>query len=102
YGRRYRPRFAYLHSIEISVYVKHGSGKQNIGTNLYESLIAEIRQKDLHAVIGGISLPNDASVRLHEKFGFEKVAHFREVGRKFGRWIDVGYWELILPKSPVE
>jgi len=100
YGRRYRPRFAYLHSIEISVYVKHGSGKQNIGTNLYESLIAEIRQKDLHAVIGGISLPNDASVRLHEKFGFEKVAHFREVGRKFGRWIDVGYWELLLDKRP--
>jgi L-amino acid N-acyltransferase YncA len=99
YGRRYRPRFAYLHSIEVSIYVKHGTGGRNIGTALYRQLIAEIRQKDFHAVIGGISLPNDASVRLHEKFGFEKVAHFREVGRKFDRWIDVGYWELLLDKN---
>ena len=99
YGRRYRPRFAYLHSIEISVYVKHGSEGNSVGTLLYEQLISEIRQKDFHAVIGGISLPNDASVRLHEKFGFEKVAHFREVGHKFNRWIDVGYWELLLDKN---
>jgi len=100
YGRRYRPRFAYLHSIEVSVYVKQGSERQNIGTLLYEHLIREIRQRNFHAVIGGISLPNDASVRLHEKLGFEKVAHFREVGRKFGRWIDVGYWELLLDRNP--
>jgi phosphinothricin acetyltransferase len=98
YGRRYRPRFAYLHSIEISVYVKHGIEGKNVGTLLYEQLIPEIRQKNFHAVIGGISLPNDASVRLHEKFGFKKVAHFREVGRKFNRWIDVGYWQLLLDK----
>lgn len=99
YGRRFRPRFAYLHSIEVSVYVKHGNRGQQIGTLLYQALLSEIRQKDFHAVIGGISLPNDASVRLHERFGFEKVAHFREVGRKFGRWIDVGYWQLILNKT---
>jgi len=99
YGRRYRPRFAYLHSIEISVYVKHGSEGKNIGTLLYSQLISEIQQTNFHAVIGGISLPNDASIRLHEKFGFEKVAHFPEVGRKFDRWIDVGYWELLLDKS---
>jgi phosphinothricin acetyltransferase len=98
YGRSYRPRFAYLHSIEISVYVKHGIERKTVGTLLYEQLIPEIRQKNFHAVIGGISLPNDASVRLHEKFGFKKVAHFREVGRKFNRWIDVGYWQLFLDK----
>jgi phosphinothricin acetyltransferase len=96
YGRRFRPRYAYLHSIEISVYVKDGRGGQNIGTLLYEYLLNGIRAGDFHAVIGGISLPNEASVRLHEKFGFEKVAHFREVGRKFDRWIDVDYFELIL------
>jgi phosphinothricin acetyltransferase len=78
------------------VYVKRGSEGRNVGTLLYESLLDEIRKGDFHAVIGGISLPNDASVRLHEKFGFEKVAHFREVGRKFGRWIDVGYWQLLI------
>jgi len=99
YGRRFRPRFAYLHSIEVSVYVKHGNERQNIGTLLYRELISVIRQKNFHAVIGGISLPNDGSVRLHESFGFEKVAHFREVGRKFGHWIDVGYWQLLLDKN---
>jgi len=48
------------------------------------------------AVIGGIALPNDASVALHEKFGFKKVAHFQQVGFKFNQWIDVGYWERVL------
>jgi L-amino acid N-acyltransferase YncA len=46
--------------------------------------------------IGGISLPNDASVALHEKYGFQKVAYFKEVGRKFDKWIDAGYWQLVL------
>jgi len=50
----------------------------------------------VRAAIGGVALPNDASIRLHEKFGFEKCAHFREVGFKFDRWIDVAYWERIL------
>jgi len=57
-------------------------------------LLADLRQGEVHVVIGGIALPNEASVRLHEKLGFRKVAHFKEVGYKFGRWIDVGYWEL--------
>jgi len=96
YGRYFRPRAAYLHSIEVSVYVRPGRTEGQVGTRLYEKLLYEIKQGEFHAVIGGISLPNDASVRLHEKFGFEKVAHFREVGRKFDRWIDVGYWELTL------
>ena len=51
---------------------------------------------DIHVVIGGISLPNEASVALHEKFGMEKVAHFKEVGFKFGQWVDVGYWQVML------
>jgi phosphinothricin acetyltransferase len=99
YGRQFRPRSAYRYSIETSVYVKHNNVGQKIGTTLYEKLLSEIREKDFHAVIAGISLPNDASVFFHENFGFEKVAHFREVGHKFGRWIDVGYWELLLNKT---
>ena len=55
-----------------------------------------LRESGLHAAIGGIALPNDASVALHEKFGFKKVAHFEQTGFKFNRWIDVGYWQLIL------
>jgi L-amino acid N-acyltransferase YncA len=98
YGRMFRPRRAYMHSIEVSVYIRNGAEGKGVGTMLYEKLFHEILQKDFHAIIAGISLPNDASVRLHEKFGFEKVAHFREVGYKFGRWIDVGYWELLSKK----
>ena len=95
YGRRYRPRAAYQHSIEISVYVRPDFENRRVGTRLYERLIPEIVGLGFHAIIAGVSLPNDASVKLHEKFGFEKVAHFREVGFKFGRWIDVGYWQII-------
>ncbi|MEJ2628842.1 MAG: GNAT family N-acetyltransferase, partial [bacterium] len=57
--------------------------------------LSELRQHSLHSVIGIIALPNPASIALHEKLGFEKVAHFKQVGRKFGKWIDVGYWELL-------
>jgi L-amino acid N-acyltransferase YncA len=62
---------------------------------LYRELLQQLKQMGLHAVVGGIVLPNTASVRLHEKLGFVKVAHFKEVGFKFGKWLDVGYWELI-------
>ena len=91
----YKKRAAYRHSVEISVYIKNGMGGKSVGTILYQNLFSELKEKPIHAIIAGISLPNEASVNLHEKFGFEKVAHFREVGFKFGRWIDVGYWEKI-------
>ena len=57
------------------------------------------RTRPLRTVIGGVALPNDASVRLHEKLGFRKVAHFERVGWKCGRWVDVGYWQLSLRSS---
>jgi len=63
---------------------------------LYTALINELKRLNIHAVIGGISLPNEASIALHEKFGFRKIAHFKEVGFKFNKWVDVGYWELTL------
>lgn len=96
YAHSFRPRAAYRHSVEVSVYVNDGFEGRGIGKMLYDKLFPEIFNGDYHAIIAGISLPNDASVRLHEKYGFEKVAHFREVGFKFGRWIDVGYWELLI------
>ncbi|HEX8639512.1 MAG TPA: arsinothricin resistance N-acetyltransferase ArsN1 family B [Pyrinomonadaceae bacterium] len=99
YAAPYKSRCAYRSSAEVSVYVKNDVQQKGIGTRLYEKLMTELLQTDVHAVIAGIALPNDASVRLHEKFGFEKVAHFREVGWKFGHWIDVGYWELLAVKK---
>jgi phosphinothricin acetyltransferase len=95
YATKYKPRAAYKHSVEVSVYVKNGESGKGIGVKLYRKLLEELSVMDIHAIIAGIALPNDASITLHEKFGFEKVAHFREVGLKFGRWINVGYWELI-------
>jgi phosphinothricin acetyltransferase len=100
YGHRFKDRPAYAHSVEVSVYVRPGHTERNIGKLLYDALFVELRKGDFHAIIAGISLPNDASVRLHEKFGFEKIAQFREVGFKFDRWIDVGYWELVFDEKP--
>ena len=64
-----------------------------MGTQLYTALFDELKQLSIHTVIGGISLPNTASVALHEKFGMKQVAHFKDVGFKFGRWLDTGYWQ---------
>jgi phosphinothricin acetyltransferase len=96
YASEWKSRCAYKYSLESTVYLKNGLEGNGIGSQLYDELIKKIRDKKYHAVIGGISLPNEASIALHEKFGFEKIAHFKEVGYKFNSWIDVGYWELIL------
>ena len=99
YGHEYRPRAAYGRSVEISVYIQHEHQGKGIASRLYQILIPVLINAGYHAMIAGISLPNEASVRLHERFGFEKVAHFREVGRKFDRWIDVGYWQRLALSS---
>ena len=95
YAAKYKTRSGYRHSVEVSVYVKNNVQQKGIGTRLYQKLFDELWQTDVHAVIAGIALPNDASIIFHERLGFEKVAHFKDVGYKLGRWIDVGYWELI-------
>jgi phosphinothricin acetyltransferase len=97
YAGRWKNRCAYRHSVEVTVYVEPAALGRGLGTQLYAALFAVLRQSEVHFAIGGIALPNDASVALHEKFGMRKVAHFSEVGCKFGRWIDVGYWQLLLP-----
>jgi phosphinothricin acetyltransferase len=98
HAAQYKSRCAYKSSAEITVYVKNEISGKGIGTKLYEKLFEELFKTDVHAVIAGIALPNEASIKLHEKFRMEKVAHFREVGYKFGKWIDVGYWESINKK----
>ena len=92
---QFKMRQAYEFSAEVSIYVKNDAKQKGIGTRLYEKLFEELKETDIHAIIAGISLPNDPSVKFHEKLGFTKVARFREVGYKLGRWVDVGYWELI-------
>lgn len=96
YANKWKTRSAYRHSVESTVYLHPDEYGKGIGTILYKALVKELNNRNIHAVIGGISLPNEASITLHEKLGFEKIAQFKEVGLKFGQWIDVGYWELIL------
>ena len=96
YATPWRVRPAYRFSVETSVYVAHDKPRRGLGRALYAMLLERLRQERIHLVIGGIALPNAASVALHEAMGYEKAAHFSEVGRKFDRWIDVGYWQLRL------
>ena len=93
YASRWKGRCAYRYSVEVSVYLSHLKTSKGWGTRLYEKLFCELKEMAIHVVIGGITLPNAASIALHEKFGMEKVAHFKEVGFKFERWVDVGYWQ---------
>jgi phosphinothricin acetyltransferase len=95
YGRPFRPRPGYRHAVEISVYVHPERHGQGIARALYGELIPRLFDNEVHTLIATIALPNDASVRLHEKFGFTKIGQFQEVGRKFDRWVDVGYWQLL-------
>lgn len=99
YASPWNKRAAYRHSVEISIYLDRDAVGKGIGRKLYSHLIEDLKARSIHAVIGGVALPNPASVALHESLGFEKVAHYREVGRKFGKWIDVAYWQLILDPS---
>lgn len=96
YATRWRTRSGYRFSAEVTVYLAPGHAGRGIGSKLYEQLFPLLQARGVHAVMGGIALPNEASVALHEKLGMRKVAHFEQVGFKFGRWIDVGYWQLIL------
>lgn len=95
YANVWRLKPAYKHTAEITVYVKHDQHGKQFGSKLYTKLLQNLKQQNYHAIIGGVSLPNDGSIMLHEKFGFQKVAHFKAVGRKFNKWIDVAFWQLI-------
>ncbi|OMP32821.1 arsinothricin resistance N-acetyltransferase ArsN1 family B [Mangrovimonas sp. DI 80] len=95
YAMAWKSRSAYRYTVESTVYLRYDQHGKGLGTQLYKSLINQLKKQKFHAVIGGIALPNDLSIALHEKLGFEKIAQFKEVGYKFEKWIDVGYWELI-------
>lgn len=95
YASRWKGRCAYRYSAETTVYVARDSWRCGVGTALYTQLLDLLHGAGIHAAIGGIALPNEPSIALHERLGFTKVAQFREVGFKFNQWIDVGYWQLL-------
>lgn len=102
YLDRWKERSAYRHTAEDTIYVRHGETGKGIGSKLIGALMEEGRRDaGIHALMAVIALPNEGSIRLHEMRGFVKSAHFREVGYKHGKWIDVGYWEKIIGKMEI-
>jgi len=96
YATAFRERSAYRFAAECTVYLAPEQTGRGLGWILYGQLLPLVQVRKIHTVLGGIALPNGASVALHEKFGMRKVAHLEAVGFKFDRWIDVGYWQLML------
>jgi phosphinothricin acetyltransferase len=95
YASPWAARVGYRFTVEITVYVHRDHSAKGLGSALYGALLPMLEARGIHSVIGGIALPNEASVALHEKCGLRKVAHYDEVGIKFGQWIAVGYWQRI-------
>ena len=91
----WKSRCAYRYSVETTIYLDPAAGGRGIGTRLYGDLLDRVGAAGHHSALGAIALPNPASVALHEKLGFVKVGHLIEVGWKFDRWVDVGYWQKI-------
>jgi phosphinothricin acetyltransferase len=96
YATPWRTRSAYRFAVESTVYLSPDHTRQGLGSQLYRELIGELRARKLHTALGIIALPNPASIAVHEKMGFERVAELKQVGWKFNRWVDVGYWQLML------
>ncbi len=92
----WKGRCAYAYSAEVTVFVHPDHHGQGIGKALYGRLIPRLKAQGYQSLLAGITQPNEASVRLHESFGFHRVALFERVGWKFDQWHDVGYWELLL------
>lgn len=96
YAHRWKERFAYSQTLETTVYVAPSYVRRGIGRGMMTKLIAECRQRGFHALVACITAENEASIKMHEAVGFRQVSLFEQVGRKFGRWLDVVDLELLL------
>jgi L-amino acid N-acyltransferase YncA len=100
YGSAHRERAAYRWAAEATVYIDRANHRRGVASALYGALFELLGRQGLQVVCAGITLPNDASVGLHEAFGFELIGIYRRIGWKFGQWRDVGWWQLELaPRS---
>jgi L-amino acid N-acyltransferase YncA len=101
YAHSYRDRIAYQWGVETSVYVSSGYHRQGIGRKLYEKLLETLKSLGYYNAFAGITLPNDASAKLHEAMGFQLFGVAKRAGYKFGGWHDVGFYQLVL-KEPID
>lgn len=106
YASPHRERAAYRWAADVAIYVGPERRGRGLGRALYGELLSLLRRQRLHVACAGITLPNEASVGLHESLGFEPVGVYRRIGFKAGSWRDVGWWQLILsaddPGPPAE
>ncbi len=106
YATTFRERPAYRYVVETSIYMGGGTQQPGAGRILYEALVDTLRAQGFTQAVGVLSLPNSASIALHEAVGFRRAGVYREIGFKQGRWIDVGFWQCALnegtipPKEP--
>lgn len=96
YSSAYRPRPAYQHTRETTIYLAPGAEGRGLGTRLYADLLARLRAAGVHSAIAVVAVPNPASEGLHRALGFVEAGRLREVGHKFGGWIDVAHLQLML------
>lgn len=96
YSSEFRPKGAYDRTREVTVYVDPSAAGRGVGRLLYDDLLARMERGGVHTALACISLPNDASERLHRACGFERQGVLRHVGRKFDRWIDIVWWQKVL------
>lgn len=95
YAGEFKSRCSYRFSAETSIYLDSNAKGRGIGRKLYTELVEQMKAANVHALIAGIALPNPESEALQAALGFEKVAHFKEVGFKLNTWIDVSYWQCL-------
>lgn len=100
----FRTRPAYKYSVEHSVYVHTGHRGKGVGKTLLGEIIERARGQDYHVMVGGIDASNEPSIALHKLFGFTHAGTVRQAGFKFGRWLDIAFYQLILetPRQPVD
>jgi phosphinothricin acetyltransferase len=96
YASPHRDRAAYRWAVDVAAYVADAHQGRGVGRALYAALLPAVRERGFKSACAGITLPNDASVALHERSGFEPVGVYRRIGFKAGKWRDVGWWQIIL------
>ena len=100
YGSQHRTRAAYRWAVDVTVCVEPAKHRRGAGRSLYEALLELLRRQGYRIACAGVTLPNDASVGLHEALGFEHIGTYRRIGWKAGEWHDVGWWQLpLLPQD---
>ena len=96
YLHNFHPREAFFKTKEVAIYLHKDYSGKGLGSVLLESLLNKINPKKIHVLMAGITIPNEKSIKMHEKFGFKQISYMKEVGWKFDQWRDVGYWQLTL------